>query len=257
MDLIDLVRGEYLSIIFGGLGGIFTAWLTQKVINRRGLFSYFVTHNRVGMSSEDSLFGNVSVKWNNNPVNHLFLSTVELKNESLNDYENVIIQTYSDDTNLLSESTQILDTPNIIDWTEKFATKLHVTPGEDPTEAQHDIYNSQREYLIPVFNRGQQIRISYLNAAKSGETPTIWLSATLKGVKVKFQAPQNQIYEVPQPLAASVGVVLGLVGLIPLVIFVSNNWAVALIAISYGFIAQLPGVFVIKAYRKFREFIGG
>jgi hypothetical protein len=60
MEFIELIKAEYLAIIFGGLGGVATAFFTQKVLNKRGLFSYFVNHNRVGVSSQDSVFGNVS-----------------------------------------------------------------------------------------------------------------------------------------------------------------------------------------------------
>jgi hypothetical protein len=257
MEFIELIRNEYLSIVFGGLAGIGTAWLTQRVLNKRGLFGYYVTHNRLGMSSNDSIFGNVSVTWNDNPVAHLFLSTIELKNESLNDYENVAIQTYTSDTRLLTESTHVLDSPNVIEWSEKFRAKLHVEPGHNPTEAQQNIYNGQREYIIPVFNRGQVVRINYLNAANSESIPNLWLSATIKGVRIKFRVPKNQIFGVPQPLAGIVGAVFGLAGIIPLVLYVENLWVIALVVYAYGLVAQLPGVAFIKLYRKSRELIGG
>jgi hypothetical protein len=257
MDMLQILKSEYLSIIFGGLAGILTAWLTQRVLNKRGLFTYYVNHNRVGMSTEDSVFGNVSVTWNNNPIKHLFFSTIELKNESLNDYENITIKTYTGNTRLLSESTQILETPNIIEWTEKFKNQLHVENGQAPTNAQQAIYNRQREYLIPVFNRGQAVRISYLNSAESDEIPSIWLSATIKGVKVKFRIPQEQIHGIPRPHAAIMGVIIGLILIIPLVIYIPNTWIVAFLAIVYGFVAQVPGALFIKMMRNLREVIGG
>lgn len=257
MDLLQLFKNEYLSIVFGGLAGVLTSWLTQRVLNKRGLFSYYVNHNRVGMSTEDLTFGNVSVTWNNNPIQHLFFSTLELKNESLNDYENVVIRTYTDNTRLLSEATQILETPNIIEWTEKFKEQLHVETGQLPTDVQQKVYNGQREYLIPVFNRGQVAKISYLNSATSENAPSIWLSATIKGVRVKFRIPQEQIFGVPRSLAAISGVVIGLILIVPLVIYVPNTWVVASMAIVYGFAAQMPGAFFIKIMRRLREIIGG
>lgn len=257
MEIIDLIRNEYLSIVFGGLGGIATAFFTQKILNKRGTFSYFVTHNRVGLSSKDSLFGDVSVTWNSNPVDHLFLSTIELKNESLNDYENVVIQTYSSDTKLLTESTQIIDTPTVLVWTESYKQKIHLEPGKEPTENQLNIYRGQREYIIPVFNRGQKVNITYLNAANSSALPNIWLSATIKGVKIKFQVPDPQIYGVPRPKAAIAGIVLGLILLAPLVLYVKNSWIIALASLAYGFCVVLPGAYLIKGYKKFREVIGG
>ena len=194
MVFFQIIQNEYISIIAGGVGGIVMAWLTQRILNKRGTFTYFVNHQQVGVSAEDAIFGSVTVSWNGNPIPNLYLSTIELKNESMNDYENVVVRSYTNDTNLLSERTQILDSPNILEWTEQYKKQLHVEPSELATENQKLIYNGQREYIIPVMNRGQSIRLTYLNSAKGNEAPHIWLAVSQKGVKLKFQAaPQNQI----------------------------------------------------------------
>jgi len=41
-NLFQLLQSEYISIIAGGIGGIVTAWLTQRILNKRGIFSYSV-----------------------------------------------------------------------------------------------------------------------------------------------------------------------------------------------------------------------
>lgn len=258
MDLLQtIIQNKFFPAIAGGIGGIITAWLTQRIINKRGTFTYLVNHVRVGVSAEDKVFGTVAVSWNGSPISNLFLSTIELKNESMNDYENVVICSYTSNTRLLSEQTQILDTPNILDWSEKYKTQLHVEPGQKPTENQRAIYNGQREYIIPIMNRGQTVRITYLNSAKGNGTPTIWLSVSQKGVKLKFSSPQNQILGVPQPRAAFAGVFIGMAVIIALVSLVSNNWVIAITSLTYGLIAQLPGAYTIKLLRKIREAIGG
>ena len=257
MNLLEILSNQYLGILFGSLVGIVSTLLTQSLRNRRGVFSYFVNHNKVGMSATDSVFGTVSVTWNDKPVQHLFLSTIELKNESFNDYENVVVQTYTNDTDILSESTQILDTPNIIEWTENYRTQIYANPGQEPTKYQVDKYFRQREYSIPVFNRGQTVRISYLNSAISENLPNIWLHVAHKGVKVKFRVPEDQVFGIPRAWAAFVGVVIGLIGLIPLVLVIANPWAVAFIAMIYGFVVTLPGAYAIRALRKIREMISG
>lgn len=118
-ELSQLIQNQYFSIISGGLGGIFTAWLIQRILQRRGIFSYSVTHDRVGITTEDPVFGSVAVTWNGDTIPNLFLSTMEMKNESLNDYENVIVRAYTGDTKLLTEQAELLETPNILEWSEK------------------------------------------------------------------------------------------------------------------------------------------
>lgn len=103
MNILQLLQSEYISIIAGGFGGIVTAWLTQRVLNKRGVFTYSVTHTRVGITAEDDIFGNVAVSWNGNPVQNLYLSTIEMKNESMNDYENVIVSAFTNDSTLMTE----------------------------------------------------------------------------------------------------------------------------------------------------------
>ncbi len=256
-ELLQLFQNQYISVIAGGLAGIFTSWLTQRVLNRRGIFSYSVTHNRVGMTTEDRIFGSVAVTWNGNTIPNLYLSTIDMKNESLNDYENVIVCTFTSDTKLMTEQSQLLETPNILEWSEKYKKQLHVEDGSIPTDFQQTHYNGQREHVIPIFNRGQTIRITYLNSAQSSSMPNIWLSTSLKGVKLKFQGPQNQIFGVHQGQAAFVGVLIGIVVLVALALITLEPWIIAISAMTYGFVAQIPGAYTIKLLRHVREAVGG
>lgn len=256
-ELFQLFQNQYFSVIAGGLGGIFTAWVTQRVLNRRGIFSYSVTHNRVGITTEDAVFGSVAVTWNGNTIPNLYLSTIEMKNESLNDYENVVVRAYTSDTKLMTEQTQLIETPNILEWSEKYRKQLHVEPENNPTDSQWSLYNGQREYVIPIFNRSQTIKITYLNSAQSSSMPNIWLSIALKGVRLKFRGPQNQILGVPQGQAAFVGVLIGLAVLLALALLASDPWVIATSAMAYGFVAQIPGAYAIKLLRRVREAVGG
>jgi len=257
MSLFQIIQSQYVSAIAGGIGGVITAWLTQRVLNKRGTFTYFVQHWPLGVSSEHAIFGSVSISWNGNPVANLYLSTIELKNESMNDYEKVVVRAYTDNTRLLSEHTQIVDTPNILDWSDAFKQQLHVELGANPSDVQWGIYNSQREYSIPVMNRGQAVKLTYLNSATTTNLPAIWLAVTQKGVRLKFRVPQPHTLGVPQPLAALVGVVIGFAGIVALVWQVSDPWIIAIVALVYGFVAQVPGAYAIKLLRKIREVIGG
>jgi len=259
--LLQLFQFEYIPLIAGGfagcVGGVFTAWFTQRALNRRGVFSYSVTHNRVGVSSEDMVFGKVTVTWNENEVKNLYLSTIEMKNESFNDYEHVIVRAYTSDTLLMNEQTQIVETPNPLELSDRYKAQIFVKDGEVHSANQVALYSGQREYIIPVFNRGQSIRITYLNSANTLAMPNIWLSVAIKGVKLKFQAPQNQTLGVPQNQAAFIGVLIGIVILVALPMFITDSLVIAMCAMSYGFIAQLPGAFTIRLYRRIKENIGG
>lgn len=257
MTVIDLIQHKYALPALTGLGGIIVSWFTQRFLNKRGVFSYNVSHVRIGVTADDPIFGSVLVTWNGKQVRNLYLSTIEVKNESLNDYENVAICAYTSDTALMTEQTHILDTPNILEWTERYKKKLSVPPNETPSQVQQNIFNGQREYLVPVFNRGQSIRITYLNSAHNGMMPSIWVSVERKGVKLKFKAPQGKVFGVQLAAASVVGLIMGIVVLVLLGVFVTNVWLAALGALAYGLSAQLFGALVIRASRKVRDAIGG
>jgi hypothetical protein len=257
-----LLQNPELSLIASGIGGmvltVVTGWIKNRIQNKQGTFRYYVEHKLVAISTQDPVFGSVVVTWNNAPVSNLYLSTITLKNESLNDYEKVAIQTYTDNTRLLQERTQIEGAPKILEWTDHYKQLIHVEPGAAPTDQVWKLYHGQREHIIPVMNRGQVIKLSYLNSANNVDVgPAIWLSAHQKGVRLNFKPPQPEVLGVAQPIAAFVGVLLGVAVLVVLVSQFSNLWAVTIASMTYGLVAQVPGALAVKLYRKIRDMIGG
>jgi hypothetical protein len=226
-------------------------------LNKRGLFTYSVRHDRVSVSADDAVFGSVRVTWNGNPVGNLFLSTVELINYSMKDYERVVIRAFTSDTILLTERTDILGTTQVARWTEEFSRQLGVVAGQQPTAAQVELHGRRREYLLPIVNRGQIVRLHFLNAAKTQAVPTIWLEALHKGVKVEFRPARNEILGVPQSTAIWVGMALGLVFLGIIIKFIHILALAAFFAFVYGPFAQIPGVVAVKIWRWLRESLGG
>ncbi len=256
MDLTFFQSRLILAIIAAVIGAIITI-LIQRFLNKRGIFTYFVWHSRLGISADDAVFGSVRVTWNDNPVANLYSSTIELRNESLNDYENVLVRVFSSDTVLLTERTEIVGTTYILEWSKAFADKLAVSPGSEPTAAQMATYTSQREYSIPTFNRGQLVRLTFLNAAKTEKQPSLWLDILHKGVKVKFRVAHNKFMGVSQHSAAIVGSLLGLVFLAFVIVFINTVWIAAVISFIYGLLVLVPGALAIKLWRSLRDYFGG
>lgn len=257
MDIASLLENKYVVGVAASIGGAILTLLTQQILQRRGLFTYFVNHFRVGVSEDDAIFGSVRITWCNNLVKNLYLSTIELTNVSTKDYENVVVRAFTNDTRLLTERPEIFGTNRIAEWTDAFKRKLEVTSGQHPSEAQIDLYSRQREYVIPIMNRGQIVRFQFLNTSKSETQPSIWLDVLHKGVKLKFRIPQKQVFGVAQPHAALIGAIFGFILVGAIVVLVDSVPIAAIIALVYGFIAQLPGALVIRGWRFLKEFFGG
>ena len=243
-----------LSVVVGAI----LMLLIQRILNKRGLFTYFVLHYRVGVSADDAVFGSVQAIWNNQPVANLWSSSVELRNESLKDYENVIVKVFTNDTVLLTEGTEIVGTSRILKWTADFAHRVAVPPGSEPTDEQRSLYAREREYLIPTMNRGQFVRLTYLNATSTPQQPNIWLDILHKGVRTKFRVAQNELFlGVPKSAAAQVGSASGVVFVALVIATVEILWLAAGLSFLYGLLVLLPGACFIRLWRWLRDSFGG
>ena len=255
MDFTFLDNRLAVALIAATIGAILSL-VVQRILNKRGIFTYFVQHYQIGESTDDAVFGTIQVTWNERPVSNLYLSTIELKNESLKDYEDVVVKVFTNDTYLWTEKTEIVGTTQYLRWTAEFAAELSVEQGKQPTETQWDLYRRERKYIVPVMNRGQVVHLKFLNEAKTNNQPTLWLDIIHKGVKLQFRVPQPEFMGVSQPAAAFAGALLGLVFLSVVIYFVETSWIAAVMCLVYGLVAMVPGAGLIKASRRLRAFLG-
>ena len=198
----EILNNKVMLVIVGALLGTVSTIAAHGWLNRRALFTYSVVHAHIGMSTEDAIYGSVRITWNNNPVAHLYVSTVELTNQSVKDFESITVRAFSHNTLLLGEKTEVIGTTRILEHTKDYKSRIAVAEGEQPTEFQFKLYGHQREYFVPTMNRGQSVRFEFLNAPSLNEQPSIWLDILEKGVQLKFTTQQGQFAGVPQPTAA-------------------------------------------------------
>jgi hypothetical protein len=257
MDISAIINTKIFIGISSGIGGIAIAIITQYLLNKRGIFSYYVFHNRVGLSTEDAIYGSVKVTWNGNPVAHLYLSTIELINESVKDYESVSVRIYSNDTLLLTQRTEVVGTTHFLDFTEEYKNKIAVKEGFKPSDIQFNLFQRQRDFFVPTLNRGQKLIFQFLNAAISEKQPNIWVDVLHKGIKCKFRIARNMAFGVPQPDAALIGTIVGFIAVVLVAIFVPNLPIAAILSFIIGVLVLIPGAFTIKILRKIRDWLAG
>ena len=256
METISIVgiNNPLVAAVVGAAVGTISTWLAQYFSSQRGLFTYLVEHFPVGLSLSDPALGTITVNWNGNSVNKLFLSTMQLKNNSFRDYENVQVRVYTGDAIILTDSTEIIGTTRVLKWTDEF---LEMMLLKHKSEAEMRITSSRREYEIPTMNRGQEIRFTILNTPAGNNNPTLWIDILHKGIKIKYSVPQNETLGVPTALAAVYGFVLSVIFFAVTVSFVDTTWVAAALCTVFGLTATLLGIFTIKAYRHIRSWIGG
>jgi hypothetical protein len=106
-------------------------------------------------------------------------------------------------------------------------------------------------------NRGQVVRLAFLNAASTENQPTVWLDIVHKGVKVKFRVAHDLFLGTPRPAAALVGAALGIPFLVIVIAFIDTLWVAAAACLLYGLLVVVPGALSIKLWRSMRELVGG
>ena len=239
------------------MAGAITTVVIQKWVNRRTLFTYSVLNSQVGSSAEDKIYGSVKITWNDHPVSCLYLSTVELINQSAKDFESVTVRIYTNNnTQLLTEKTEIVGTTRILDLTDDYKKELAVPEGNQLTESQIYLYTHRRDYIVPTMNRGQIVCFDLLNNVEPDTQPEIWLEVLQKGINCKLIIAHNQVMGVPQPTAALVGTLVGLVAVLAL-IYMAGSPIIALISYLIGLFVLYPGAYAVKSYRKLRDWLTG
>jgi hypothetical protein len=255
MDTSTLIDSKIFLAIASLLSGIIITVVAQRLLHKRGLFTYRVFHNLVALSAEDAIYGSVKVTWNDKPVRNLYLSAVELINESMKDFDFVIVRVCTNNTLLPSETTKIVGTTRWVNFTDEYRNQIAVAEGSEPTDAQFDLFRHQRDYLVPTMNRGQMLRFQYLNVVHPEQQPAIWVEVLHKGVKCKFQVPKPQFLGVAQTEAAFAGTVVGLIAVVVVIIYVESLPVAALLSFLIGWLVLVPGAYTVKAWRHIRGWL--
>lgn len=250
-----IYTNPYLSVALGALLTCLGTILIQKWLSRRSLVTFNVTHNRIGVSAEDNIYGKVQVTWNDHTLPNLYLSSIEITNRSSSDLEDISLKIYTNDAQLITERTQILGTTKVLDYTSSYKKSIGWGEGGTKTNNQMDSYQRQREYLVTVLNRGQTIRVEVLNSAHTDQTPSIWVDLQERGVRLKYETQQVYFLGVPQPSAAIIGSILGLILIIGLLFFIEDPILSACVSYLIGIFVLLPGAYAIKAYRKIKDLL--
>lgn len=254
--LAFLDRDAWLAVLSGLLGAVITV-AVQALRARRSTFAYSVSHSRIGISTDDPVYGSVRITWNDNLASNLYFSVVELTNESTRDYENVVVRVFSRDTVLLSESVEKTDSIKPVRHSDEYTKELAVPTGQKPTQEQFAIYGSRREFVIPTFNRGQVVCFSILNSAQTDAGPTIWLEVQHVGVVCKFKQPGHQVLGVARGKAVVAGTLSGLAIVALLVGSIDNAMLTAFLSFVVGWLVILPGIGIVRLFRKLRELLVG
>lgn len=250
LDSKILISG--ISILSGALIGNFIAVYRSRI----KILEYTVTHDRIGLSANDAIFGDVRVTWRGHDLTNLYSSVVTVYNGTSVDYTNLKLKVYTGKTLLLTERTEVSGTTHVLHWTPEYANSLLVPAGGVPNDQQVSTYRHSREYQVPVLNRGQRTVMHLLTTAPDpNEPPAIWVDLLHPGAQIQFRPLTQQIHGVPVKLALPLGLLVSLAALVAVSILLTEVWAAALIAMVIGLFAQSVGAWVYRGIRFVKQIV--
>jgi len=246
-DFHEIIESRALISMLSVISGALLGNLISTYRDRIKLIEYTVNHDRIGLSADDAIFGSVRITWQGYHLSNLYSSIVTIVNSTSTDYTNLKLKVYTGNTQLLNERTEISDTTYVLKWEEAFADSLRVPEGEQPTDQQLNIYRHTREYLLPVFNRGQRVVLHYLTTVPNGnEAPYVWVDLLHPSTKITFRPLQPEIHGVAVKSALPIGFISCLVLLVWIAVYVDQPWAAATIAMTAGLFAQSIGAAIYR-----------
>ncbi|TAK51235.1 MAG: hypothetical protein EPO25_17265 [Gammaproteobacteria bacterium] len=257
MDWSTLIDSKAAISVLSAAGGALLANLLMLLRGRIRVLEYTALHNQIGSSGNDPVFGQVTVAWQGHSVSNLFSSVVSLSNDTTKDLSCLRVKIYTgNETLLLNESTEIVGTTQIVKWKESFSNLLHVPENSAPTQAQFETYHHNREYMIPVLNRGQTAVFRYLTTVTSAPgSPSVWTEVQQLGLKALYVPQVPVVHGAPQRYAVWLGLFAALASVVAATLLLSSLWLAALICCVVGLFAQGIGAILFRFARAMKRLV--
>jgi hypothetical protein len=235
-----------VALVFGALGALIRH-VVGRYSNRVQQLDYTVVHDRAGISAEDEVFGRLSVLWQNQPVQNLWVSMVTIENNTSRDYEDITFRMWAAPTTNLLNARADIDGIHVPRLSPEFEEAVRVPAGGAPTAEQTEIFRHNREFLVRALNRGGRVRVGFWTTVIGGQQgPAIWVATQHPGVTMVFRPLVAQIHGVPVKAAVSLGLALSILFILILAALKVPAWPIVAFGLLIGLFAQSIGAGVYR-----------
>ena len=192
--------------ILGGGISVTSYFILEKFKNRLSSFVYSIEYSSVGTTLNDNVFGEIVVTHEGREIKHLNFVTLRIENDSNTDFENVKLTCWVDPkSQFLGWSGNYDDTrihikhhEDFIKKTEMFFEKYDKLSEEQKDAGEMDEglkdFFKNKEFLLPVFNRGSSITMQFLVENFDGKRPVLQCPISHKSVKM-IEAEDQDVIE--------------------------------------------------------------
>ena len=239
-------------------GGVILTHLWQRYLNRLAGFRWTALHYPVAESADAPNLGRLEVRWNDTPVHNVKFCVVEFENESGRDFTSVAVQFWYEDETLFLGHGEVVGTAQLLPWTPEYATLLQRLQVPLAQQSPDDIKAamSRREFVMPIFNRGTQLRFNFLVSVQPDRLPLLNAACDHLGVRMYQRPAKQMLLGVVRDHAAWAGLLVGLALAIVIGVWIDTVWLAALLAFLLGSFSLLLGVPLVKYWQWLTKAIG-
>jgi hypothetical protein len=213
-------------------------------------------HYPLGLSSQTSSFGQITVLYQGNPVRNLYATVIDVQNPTYRDLTDLELNAvFHDGCAIYAGEAQVEGSEKTLLLAPSYVALLNAYTTMAPTDPKRpDLAKAvatRRDFQVPVFNRGKTLRVVLVVESVSGAQPVVNLSSDHAGVKLIFRGPQVLVLGVERPLAAAVGIAVGaaLIVAASAYLFDAASTVSALLFFAVGCFVAALGAGVVRAAR--------
>lgn len=241
-----------IPLILGAALTAITSHLWRRYRDRVITLNWQVTNHRIAKAGDDKRFGKIEVLYNGVAVSNVAISTIVIENNSAKDLKDLPINiTYNDGTIVRISQGAVRNSANELRFTPDFDQALthliSLKPDSPEFSELLSIVSKRRDYIVPVFNRGNSLSITLLvQGPQSGQAPDVNLNTDYLGVRLQKRPPAPVLLGVPLKQSVITGLIVGLIICLLISFAEIPNLATSIISYVVGAVATFIGIVVIK-----------
>lgn len=199
-----------LALLITALISLIIGLYLERFKTRLVFLKYRLLFQPLATSTQNDYWGNIEVLYNGQPTKHLNFITIEIKNDSNVDLQNVDVEIWVDtNSQILGHSGNYVESGNAIyleqayyshfnsvieshkqDTIQKHNDPQHITPKELIDQIRWIFSN--KKFILPVLNRHDSIRLNLLVENFQGQVPEATVSVLHQSVKLLKEQEQAE-----------------------------------------------------------------
>lgn len=211
-------------------GGLITI-ITTKILRKRSRFLVERNDEEFKQGHNLPIGANLRVLHGPREITNFRISRFSIKNESTTDFENVKIRIWSGpDRFILHDIVKKINFMDEIPYHPEFIASLQADENGQYSDLQTSKYNTQREYLIPTFNRFETVQIVVVSTVETQTQSNVWIEIPHKGIRAVNKYYRTFLFGAPNDEILPFTFFFIIISIILPAVFFQNPWIIAITA---------------------------